>query len=381
MCPDDFPNSNSHGKASRSDSQNPTAQKINSIRQYFLIALLFISFAAFLPIMWIFFVPILLAITFSALFYPLYSVFLKFFRGNKALSSALCCLTFLIGLLIPVFFLINIVIHQLLNLYSTAEPVIRELIEKGSQSQIIKELNELSFFKWIQSYSIDWLALLQDGIRRLTSLGTYLINKTSSGILGLFANLFVTLFTMFYFFIDGEKILKRLRYLSPVRTQYQTIILDRFLLISRATIMGTILIGFIQGSLGALTLLIFGIKSWLLWGFIMIIFAIIPMAGTWVILIPAGIIQIIIGDTWQGIGILLSSIIIVSNVDNVIRPRIVGHSAKMHDLLIFFSTLGGLSIFGIAGFIIGPIIASFFITMIDIYEMEFHSNQDIFEHQ
>ncbi len=380
MCPDDSSNTNSQDNA-YSNSHNSPTQKNNRIRQYFLIALLLISFAAFLPIMWIFFVPILLAITFTALFYPLYSVLLRFFRGNKAISAALCCLTFLIGLLIPVSFLINIVIHQLLNLYSTAEPVVRELIEKGSQSHIIKELNELTFFKWIQSYSIDWLALLRDGIRRLASLGTYLINKTSSGILGLFANLFVTLFTMFYFFMDGEKILKRLRYLSPVRSQYQSIILGRFLLISKATIMGTILIGFIQGSLGALTLLIFGIDSWLLWGFIMIVLAIIPMAGTWIVLIPAGIIQIIIGDIWQGIGILLSSIIIVSNIDNIIRPRIVGHSAKMHDLLIFFSTLGGLSIFGITGFIIGPIIASFFITMIDIYEMEFHSNQEIFEQQ
>jgi predicted PurR-regulated permease PerM len=189
----------------------------------------------------------------------------------------------------------------------------------------------------------------------------------------------VMLFTMFYFFIDGERILNRLRYLSPVRDEYQNIILNRFLLISRATIVGTILIGIIQGSFGAITLLVFGIKSWLLWGFIMVVLAIIPMAGTWIVLIPAGIIQIITGNLWRGIGIILTSIIIVSNIDNLIRPRIVGYGAKMHDLLIFFSTLGGLSLFGVTGFIVGPIIASFFITMVDIYELEFHSNQELFD--
>jgi predicted PurR-regulated permease PerM len=285
----------------------------------------------------------------------------------------------MIGLLIPLGIIINIVIHQSFTLYTTTQPIIRDLLEKGSQSTLYNELTKWSLFNWIQNYNIDWQSILKDVAKQLASIATFLINKTSSGIFGLFANLFVMIFTMFYLFVDGEKILKRLRYLSPIRSEYQDIILDRFLLISRATIVGTLLIGIIQGSFGAITLLVFGIKSWLLWGFIMIVFAIIPMAGTWIILIPAGIIQFFIGNVWQGIGIILSSIIVVSNIDNLIRPRIVGHGAKMHDLLIFFSTLGGLSLFGVTGFIIGPIIASFFITMIDIYELEFQTNRELFD--
>ncbi len=349
------------------------------VHLYFLLFLLIVSCIGFIPIISIFFIPLLLAITFSALSFPVYKYFLKLLKGNRTLSSIIVCILFLICLLIPVTIFINIVVHQMFTLYSSTAPLIQEFLEKGSQSQIVQKLMTLSIFKWIQRYQIDWLAILKDFTSRLAFLGTFLINKTSSGILGLFANLFITIFTMFYFFIDGERILKRLRYLSPVRSEYQEIILNRFLLISRATILGTILIGLIQGSFGALTLFIFGIKSWLVWGFIMILLAIIPMAGTWLVLIPAGIIQIIIGNVWQGIGIILCSTLIVSNIDNLIRPRIVGYGAKMHDLLIFFSTLGGLSLFGVAGFIIGPIIASFFITMIDIYEMEFGSNRDTLE--
>lgn len=349
----------------------------DKVHIYFLLFLLIVSCIGFIPIISIFFIPLLLAITFSVLSFPVYNFFLKQFKGNRTLSAIIVCALFLICLLIPLTIFVNIVVHQMLTLYSTTAPFIQEFLEKGSQSQIVQKLMSLSFFKWIQRYEIDWLVLLKDITSRLAFIGTFLINKTSSGILGLFANLFITMFTMFYFFIDGERILKRLRHLSPVRSEYQEIILNRFLLIFRATILGTILIGLIQGSFGALTLLIFGIKSWPVWGFIMIFLAIIPMAGTWLVLIPAGIIQIIIGNVWHGIGIILCSTLIVSNIDNLLRPRIVGHGAKMHDLLIFFSTLGGLSLFGVTGFIIGPIIASFFITMVDIYEIEFGNSNGI----
>jgi predicted PurR-regulated permease PerM len=178
---------------------------------------------------------------------------------------------------------------------------------------------------------------------------------------------------MFYFFIDGEKIIRTIRLLTPIKTSYIDLIFSRFLLISRATIKGTLVIGFIQGTLGAITLLIFGVENWLLLGFIMIIFAIIPLLGAWLILVPAGIIQVILGNLWQGVGIILVSFVVISNIDNIIRPRIVGHGAKMHDLMIFFSTIGGLAIFGVMGFIIGPVIASFFFALVNIYQIEFDS--------
>jgi predicted PurR-regulated permease PerM len=118
-------------------------------------------------------------------------------------------------------------------------------------------------------------------------------------------------------------------------------------------------------------MLIFGIKTWLLWGFIMFIFALIPMLGCWIVLVPASIIQIAMGNTIQGIGLLLVSVLVVSTIDNVIRPRLVGSAAKIHDLVIFFSMLGGLATFGPLGFIVGPVIAAFFITLLEMYGIEF----------
>jgi len=376
---DNNPQKKTDSTGNEKDLQNEEVKtrygQINDERtsRYILLLLLVFAAIAFIPIIFPFFVPIVLATTFTTLFYPLYRGFLERTKGKKALSSFLCCLILLAGILVPVYIILNLLVMELLKLYATAGPQIRELIEKGSESQIFQRFSGSSLFLWLQKFQTDWSSIIQDLARKAASFGTMIINRTSTSFIGLFVNLFITLFTMFYFFIDGEFLVNRIRYLSPLKSKYEEMIISRFLLISRATIKGTFVVGFIQGSAGAITLLIFGVKSWLLWGILTIIMAIIPMLGAWIILIPAGIIKLVTGDIWQGIGILLTTIIVVSNIDNIIRPRLIGQSARMHDLLVFFSTLGGLAAFGVAGFIIGPVIASFFITVIDIYETEFKS--------
>jgi predicted PurR-regulated permease PerM len=249
-------------------------------------------------------------------------------------------------------------------------PRLRELLEQNRLQQFIDTL-PIPGGHLVQLDQIDWSSLLREGASTMGQVGTTIVNHTSAGLFGLLGNLFVTLFVMFYLFLDGEALVKRIRYLSPLRQDYEDLLVSRFVLIARATVKGTLLIGLAQGTLGALTLLVFGIKSWLLWGVVMIILAVIPMVGAWLVLIPAALFQLFSGNVWMGIAILASSTLVVSNVDNLLRPRLVGKDAKLHDLLIFFSTLGGIAIFGIMGFIIGPVLAALVMTIIDIYGMEF----------
>jgi len=101
------------------------------------------------------------------------------------------------------------------------------------------------------------------------------------------------------------------------------------------------------------------------------------MIGSWLVLYPAAIYQILTGHLWQGIGILLMTVIVIVNVDNVLRPRLVGQEAGMHDLMVFFSTLGGISMFGPMGFIVGPLVAALFLALLDIYSAEFRDNLEV----
>ena len=132
-----------------------------------------------------------------------------------------------------------------------------------------------------------------------------------------------------------------------------------------------------QGTFGGLTLAVFGVGHAILWGVVMVILSVIPVVGAWLVLYPAALIQILLGHTWQGVGIFLVTTIVISNIDTLLRPRVVGREAGMHDLMIFFSTLGGIAVFGIMGFIIGPVIAVFFMTLLDIYSIEFKSTLDL----
>jgi predicted PurR-regulated permease PerM len=339
--------------------------------KFAIIGLLCIVTAAIFPIVKIFFVPVIVAAAFATLFFPLYRRVLAAMGKKRGLSSFICCLLIFLCLITPTYIMVQLVVRQGIELYQSAEPVVKDIVTKGSNSEFLSRIQNLPFIRKLQQSNIDIAVPLQEGIKTLMSVGTKAINKTSTGVFEFVFTIFVMFFTMFYFFRDGETLVKRIKYLVPIRADYEEMISSRFLLISRATVMATVLIGVTQGTIGALALLIFGVKLWLLWGFIMIILSLIPLMGAWMILIPAGIIQIILGNTGQGIGILLTSLLFVSTVDNFIRPRLVGRGAKLHDLVIFFSSLGGIAVFGPLGFIVGPVIAALFVAVLDIYGLEF----------
>jgi predicted PurR-regulated permease PerM len=336
-----------------------------------IIGLLLLVTAAIFPIAKIFFVPVIVAAAFATLFFPLYRRVLAVIGKKRGLSSFICCLLIFLCLITPTYIMVQLVVRQGIDLYQSAEPVVKDIITKGNNSDFLSRLQNLPIIRNLQQSNIDIAVPLQEGIKTLMSVGTKAINKTSTGLFEFVFTIFVMFFTMFYFFRDGETLVKRIKYLVPIRADYEELIASRFLLISRATVMVTAIIGITQGTIGALALLIFGVKLWLLWGFIMIILSLIPLMGAWIVLIPAGIIQIILGHTGQGIGIILTCFLFVFVVDNFIRPRLVGRRAKLHDLVIFFSSIGGIAVFGPLGFIVGPVIAALFVAVLDIYGLEF----------
>lgn len=365
-----------NGVASAAAKSAPLAVSLapsasDKLSQRALLILLALGILAFIPIIRSFLVPVLMAASFTTLFYPIYTWIARKPKVKPGFASLLTCLIILLGFLIPAYLVIHLATVQTIEMYASAGPFVQRItaaleLRLQAPTLVLPLIGELPIA------DINWGELINNGISTLGRLGGSIVNKTSAGLFSVLGNIFIMLFVMFYLFIDGERLLLRLKFLSPLKNEYEEMLYRRFVLISRATVKGTLLIGLVQGSLGALTLLFTGVQSWLLWGFVMVILSIIPMVGAWLVLIPAGIVQILLGHPVQGVVILLASTLVISNIDNLLRPRLVGRDAKMHDLLIFFSTLGGISVFGIFGFIIGPVIASFFLSVLDIYGLEFH---------
>lgn len=348
----------------RSVSRNDT------LGRYFLLLLLLAVSIVFFKMTLMFLVPVVLAAVFCSLFYGYYENMVRWSRGRKGLSAALCCLLLLLILLVPVYLLAHMVSTEALALYDSAESAVREIIAQGDQGV----LGDLARHPLVQHLGLDkiaWQSSLQDVLKNTASLVANVLNAATKSTFNLLTNLFLTLFTMFYFFRDGHKLVERLKTLSPLPDQYEDVLINRFLAVSRATLKGTLLIGVLKGLVGGVSFWMFGIRSPILWGMVMALLSLIPMVGAWLVMYPAAIVLIILGQVWQGLVLFAIAAVVVGNIDNVLQPRLVGREAGMHDLLIFFSTIGGIAMFGMMGFIIGPIISAFFITMLDVYVVEF----------
>jgi predicted PurR-regulated permease PerM len=226
----------------------------------------------------------------------------------------------------------------------------------------------------VSSFSLDNFLNQENISNSIQSAGgnaVMVIQKTYQNVVGSIIWIFVMFFSLYYFLIEGRKVVDKIMYLSPLRDKYEEELSHKFTSMTRATLKGTIIIGVIQGSLGGIMFWIAGVPSFVIWGVIMVILSIIPAIGSGLVWAPAGIILLFTGNIWEGIFVLLFGGIFISLVDNILRPKLVGNDTEMHPLLVFFATLGGLISFGIIGFIIGPVIMALFLALWEIYGKEF----------
>ncbi len=346
-----------------------------TLSRYFFIAILLGAAFSFFYMVRMFLVPVVLAAVFTTIFYPMYEWITRKFRGRGGLAAFVCCLLLLLAVILPILGVAHLVTLEAIDVYHSVQVKVKDIASKGQDGL----LGQLRSYRWYGQWGLDkinWSASLEDAAKTLGSVAAVVISKTSSGTLQLIILLFTTLFSMFYFFRDGKSLLRKMRYLIPLDREYKNAIAARFSSVARATVKGTLLIALVQGTLAGLTLWIFGVGSPFLWGVVATLSAIIPLVGAWLVLYPAAFLQMATGHMGNGIGILIVTVVVIVNVDNLLRPRLVGQEAGMHDLMVFFSTLGGIALFGAMGFIVGPMIAALFMTLLDIYSEEFKDDLD-----
>ena len=175
------------------------------------------------------------------------------------------------------------------------------------------------------------------------------------------------LYLLFFFLRDGQRLHRQLRAAIPLRTQHERALLEKVTVVIPATVKGNMVVAILQGSLGGAIFWILGIQGPLLWGAFMALLALVPAVGAAVIWLPVAIYLLATGLIWKGIVLLVYGILVISLADNVVRPILVGKDTKMPDYVILVSTLGGLAVFGVNGFIVGPLVAALCIAVWDIF--------------
>jgi predicted PurR-regulated permease PerM len=325
--------------------------------------------ALFLSMIHQFLMAIFLAGLFSALARPVYRRLKVAFKGHRHMASVTTLLLMIVVVLIPMLLLIGIVVAQAVDVGQTATPWIKENLEQPDR--ISAYLQHLPFYDQLVPYRE---VILEKAGKIVGAISKWIVGGLSQATLGtanfLFMS-FVFLYTMYFFQMDGNKLIRKILYYLPLNSDDENLMLEKFTSVTRATIKGTMLIGILQGGLAGGAFAVAGLDNAVFWGTVMAVLSIIPSVGSALVWIPAGIILIAHGDTVAGVGLLAFCGVVVGSLDNVLRPILVGKDTKMHELMIFFSTLGGIMMFGITGIFIGPLIASLFVTIWELYGLAF----------
>jgi len=317
-----------------------------------------------------FLMAIFLAGIFSALARPLYKRFERWYGGRRAPASLSTLALIVIVVILPLGTLMGIVTAQAIKVGQTVTPWVQEQIAQPGEFHQL--LNSLPFYDKIAPYSE---TIWRKAGELIGTISHFLISSLSAATMGavnLLFMVFAMLYTMFFFLMDGDKLVHKILYYLPLQDQDEQRILEKFTSVTRATLKGTAIIGILQGCLGGIAFWVVGIPSAVFWGTIMAVLSIIPGIGTAVIWGPAVIILAAGGNYLEAGGLGIFCALVVGSIDNLLRPILVGKDTQMHELMIFFGTLGGILMFGIMGMIIGPIVAALFITIWEIYGVAFN---------
>lgn len=177
----------------------------------------------------------------------------------------------------------------------------------------------------------------------------------------------IMLYLLFFLFRDGHALSRRLRSAFPLDEEHKKHLFLKFTTVIRATVKGNIAVAAVQGALGGIIFAVLGIQGALLWAVIMGFLSLLPAIGAGLIWGPVAIYFLVTGAVWQGVTLILYSVLVIGMVDNLLRPVLVGKDIKLPDYLVLISTLGGMALFGLNGFVIGPLIAALFMSCWDLF--------------
>jgi len=180
-------------------------------------------------------------------------------------------------------------------------------------------------------------------------------------------SLFVMLYLLFFLLRDGDDLARRIKDAVPLRAEHQRALADKFTAVIRATVKGNIVVALVQGALGGLIFWLLGIHAALLWAAVMAVLSLLPAVGAALVWGPVAVYLLATGAVWQGVVLIAFGVLVIGLVDNVLRPVLVGKDTKMPDYVVLVSTLGGLAIFGVNGFLLGPVIAAMFMAVWEIF--------------
>jgi predicted PurR-regulated permease PerM len=311
---------------------------------------------------------VLWATVLAIVFAPLYRRLSASMRRKRTLAALATLAIILMIVILPLTLVGGLLIQEGLIVY--------DRIQSG-------ELNFGRYFQDVFAALPSWVTELLDRFG-LTNFGA-MQERLSSGLMkasqflatqalsigqntfDFIVNLFIVLYLLFFLLRDGDGLSRRIRDAIPLRVEQQRDLINKFTTVIRATVKGNIVVAIVQGALGGLIFWLLGVRAPVLWAVLMAFLSLLPAVGAGLVWFPVALYFLVTGAMWQGIVLIAYGVLVIGLVDNVLRPILVGKDTKMPDYVVLIATLGGMAIFGLNGFVIGPVIAAMFMAAWDIF--------------
>ena len=345
----------------------------SSISKIFLIVLLGILILLF-RLFWTYISAIILALLIVSAFYPIFSFLKRLFKDNEKSAALFMSIFISMILIIPVGGFVGTLSNEAFDFYKrTIDSVSLKKIQHSLQgdsiwAQRIRTVGKLTNIE----LDPETLQGLATSIGK--NVGLFLskqLGSIASNMLSFLIHFFLMMLIIYYLFRDGVRLKDYISDLLPFPLEQQELVVNKFREMGRAVILGNGLSGIMQGILGGFGFYLFGLGSPFLWGTVIAFMAFLPIIGASIIFIPATVILFIQGKNGMAIGYLLYNAFYSAIIEYIAKPRLIGKGMHMAPLLVFIGILGGLKLFGILGIIYGPLIITLFLTLAEIYRIEY----------
>ncbi|HWR98508.1 MAG TPA: AI-2E family transporter [Candidatus Methanoperedens sp.] len=345
----------------------------------FILAALGIAFFFAWKVFRPFFSAIALAAIIDILFFPLHERLARALGGRRALAAGITVLLVVLCVILPATAMGFIFTKEALELYQTLGAKAAD----GSLDEILRYRNWETVEGWLAAHApwLDVKALNLKGVflsflAKISGYGVAVGTAVASNVLSALGTFAVVLFSLFFFLLDGAAFGRWLAGLVPLHQDHQQKLLRTFVEIVKSAVLGSGLVAVVQGNLGGLAFWGVGLHG-VLWGPVMAFTSLVPVVGTAVVWIPAAAVLFLQGHTGAGGFLLLWGLLVISNADNVIRMFVVKGPVRMHPLLIFFSVLGGIKLWGLTGVVFGPLALAMVQALLEIFRGEFMASPTV----
>lgn len=349
----------------------------NDYSSRFFILLLLLSLLLFLWLFWTYISAIVLALLLASVFSPLHHWLSRVLKGKTTLASLVMTFFIVLILIVPVGGFIGSLSNEAFDFYQKTKNAVS--LQKIQESINGDSLWAEQLRNWGKMTGVEFnketIQAASASVGKKVGLFLYnQIRSVASNLINFLIHFFLMILTIYYVLNDGGRLKDYLIELLPFPREQLEKVFGKFHEMGKAIFVGNGLSGAIQGVLGGFGFYIFGLESPLLWGTVVAFMAFLPIIGASIVFIPASIILFLHGKSGTALGFLIYNVVYSSVIEYIVKPRVIGKGMQMNALLVFIGIIGGIKLFGILGIIYGPLIITVFITMAEIYRLEYKGN-------